>query len=330
MTSSSSCQGDDLGELNPSASASSIDDVLHEMYDGEDATLDDACFPKEFHRDRKIFLDFDATDIATENTNKNKNKNVIAHDPGPPDVVAGTPSDHQASSVHPADEVMSAHGGEETPTEDSARILSEAEKTALCDSFKKKGKAISFHHLSLTFPHPESLAVAWGEVKSEGTFDKIAEVLPGLTEKNKPRLKNGVIVEEVVGGVKVVCMALQISREPGSKEAVCVPSFLKMLYAEVFREYHSEIQVHSNASYLEGARELVAPLEAREMDMEPCVFGDEDRYREKDLYALLRRIENTSKRAGGKVPIDRKWHKYPPGLLRAALGANRMVHFHRT
>lgn len=46
------------------------------------------------------------------------------------------------------------------------------------------------------------------------------------------------------------------------------------------------ITYDSKTSYLKRARELVAPVKAREMDMEPLVVGVES------FYDLLERLEN--------------------------------------
>lgn len=153
-------------------------------------------------------------------------------------------------------------------------------------------------------------------MKSKETFDRIAQGLLSLGRLNKPQLKNGVIVKDTVGGVVVLRIALEIR----AKNSLSLPAFLKMLYVQIFPKYHCQIQVDSskdsNTSYLKKARELVAPLEAREMDMEPFVFGE-------TFYDLLMRIENDVKDAKRTTAINRTWWKYPRGILRAALEANR-------
>lgn len=228
-----------------------------------------------------------------------------------PKIVAGIPTGEQASIVRSNHEVLSTHGEEGTPTEDSPRFLSDAEVT-LCNSFKTiSGKPIRFKHLSLTLPNVEALGITWEKVKSEETFDGIAQGLSSLGRSKKPQLKNVVIVKDTVGGVVVLRIALEVR----ANNSLSLPAFLKMLYVQIFPKYHRQIQVDSNTSYLKKARELVAPLEAREMDMEPFVFGE-------TFYGLLMRIENDVKDAQRTTAINHIWWKYPRGILRAALEAN--------
>lgn len=93
-----------------------------------------------------------------------------------------------------------------------------------------------------------------------------------------------------------------------------------MLNVKVFPKYQCQFQVDSskdsNTSYLKKVRELVAPLEAREMDIERFVFGE-------TFYDLLMRIENDVKDAKRTAVINHTWWKYRRGIPRAALEANR-------
>lgn len=210
-----------------------------------------------------------------------------------------------------------AIGEEGTSTGNSPRILSsKEEKRAFCGSF---GRARRKHFL-LAYPYPESLNIPWEKIKSEKTFEEIRdEGLASLAGKHAVGLEYAAIVEEIVRGqgsttTRQVRMALHLR----SEGEVFVRDILWMLYDKVFPEYPYRIQLDlaDSSKYLTKARDLVAPLKAREMDMEPCVSGD------KDAYALLMRMENEGKDAKRTTKIDGNWWRYPLGLRRAALDAN--------
>lgn len=196
--------------------------------------------------------------------------------------------------------------------------LSEAEERSFCESFEESKK--QHEHLARRFPNPEKPEMTWDggnedTLKSPLTCKRIAQGLLGLRRKHLTELENCVIVEETVGGVVALKMALEIR----SETTVPVPAFLKMLYGTVFPKYHGRIQLDpSKSSYLKRAGELAVPSQARarEMDMEPFVFGE-------TLYHLLMRVENGENGAKRTTKIDDRWWKTPVELRKAAMRAGR-------
>jgi len=194
--------------------------------------------------------------------------------------------------------------------------LSEAEERSFGESFEESKK--QHEHLARRFPNPETPEITWDggyqdTLKNPLTCKRIAQGLLGLRRKHLTELENCVIVEETVGGVAVLRMALEIR----SENTVPVPAFLKMLYRTVFPKYHGRIQLDpSKTSYLKRARELVVPLQARasEMDTEPFVFGE-------TLYHLLMRLENGGNGAKRTTKIDDRWWRTPVELRKAAMRA---------
>lgn len=100
--------------------------------------------------------------------------------------------------------------------------------------------------------------------------------------------------------------------------AIPVGRFLCKLYKKVFPDYHHkvELDITDRSVYLVKARELVAPLIARGMDMVPFVHG-------KKLYDLLMRMENSAKEAIRSTEIDNDWKKHPRQLEQAILESDK-------
>lgn len=185
----------------------------------------------------------------------------------------------------------------------SLPVLSWEEKKEFCDSLK----GVKRRCILISFPYSDSM----GDVKSTDVFNK----LQSETRTTKAVIDKASITEEIMeNGKREVYMAINVQ----SKNAILVSSFLWKVYQKVFPDYHYQIQmdVSNTSSYLDKARTLVAPLEAREMDMKPFVFGE-------TLYELLRRIENAMKSTLRSRHIESNWKRYPLELQRAVLESNR-------
>jgi hypothetical protein len=188
----------------------------------------------------------------------------------------------------------------------SPPILSWEEKKDFCNSLNR----VKRRSILLTFPDPYNI----GDVKSLDVIKRLVRE----TKTKKSFVDKVTVTEESSGkdnrGTREVKMAIKIQ----SKNAVLISGFIWKLYKNVFPkyDYRIHIDVSDTSVYLEKARSLVAPLQAREMDMDPFVFGE-------SLYELLMRIENAMKGTWRPREIDDNWWRYPLELQRAVLESNR-------
>lgn len=180
--------------------------------------------------------------------------------------------------------------------------LSTKKKKEYCKPLRK----IKRKNMSFTLPYCESL----GDVKSEDFIKK----LKFHTDTPNSSIEKAVVVKEIIKGVLHVNIAIGLN----SKDTIPIGGFLWKLYNKAFKKYHYKIQlnVSDNSDYLKRARNLVAPVEAREMDMEPFVYGEE-------LYELLQKIENSENKIVRHREISDSWELYPIELQQAALECNK-------
>lgn len=218
----------------------------------------------------------------------------------------GTDEHAASESSHFDNEVVSTLGADETSEKDpvSPKMLSWDEKKTLCHSFK----GVRRREVTLWFPNSASL----GNVKSTETFKRIERF--AMTPSSQ--LEYGVVVEEVVGCDRDTTTEVRMALKIKIKNAGIVGDFLWKLYKYVFPRYDFEIRLDlsDKSVYLAKARELVAPLEARKMDMEPFVFGE-------TFYELLIRMENAAKGAMRSTKISYSWTRYPLKLLSAVMNS---------
>lgn len=181
-------------------------------------------------------------------------------------------------------------------------ILSTKEKKELCKPLRSIKRKI----MTFTFPYSKSL----GNVKSQEFINK----LKMATDTPTAFINKAVVVQEMVEGVLYVKMVVFLK----SPDTIPVGGFLWKLYKKGFPTYHNKIQfdVSDNSEYLVKSRELVAPVKARKMDMEPFVYGQ-------TLYDLLMQMENAEKGAARYTEIDSNWRLFPMKLQKAVLESNK-------
>ena len=188
-----------------------------------------------------------------------------------------------------------------TITPINQEILSTKEKKEFCKPLRK----IKRRNMSFIFPYTKSL----GNVKSLHFINQ----LKLSTDTPKSVIEKAVIVEETIRDVLYMKMVIGLK----SPDTIPVGGFLWKLY-KGFPTYHHTIQfdTSNNSEYLVQARELVAPLQEREMDMKPFVYGE-------TFYCLLMKMENAEKGVDRSRYIDSNWRMFPMELQKAVLESNK-------
>lgn len=180
-----------------------------------------------------------------------------------------------------------------------SRVLTPREKKQICHDLYK----IKRRDILIVFKNTNII----GDMKS---IENVEKILHGTTT-NTSKITYMTLVEvpSKNRGEKETHMAVKIE----TKNAISLGTFISKMY-KLFPSYHDVIscEISCTSTYLGKARTLVSPIETKEIDTSPYVYGE-------SLTDLLKRIENSAKGEKTLLSVSKKW---TPEIIQACRDAN--------